>query len=317
VAALTMFVAACSAEGDQPPATTGSPRVTESTLPAPEQPVWRKRTGIDTPRDDFASAVVDGEIWAFGGMTGARGTRLRSSEIYDTRTDTWRYGPDVPEGLASFEAAAVGDDIYVFGGLDERTRASDFSAVLDTTTRRWTALPPLPHVRYAHDVDVLDGKVYVMGGEAGGRYVAAVDVFDPVAGTWSRAADMIQPRASLDMVPVGQVIYVLGGWDVSEPTDRMQVYDPAADRWTESTPLPQPMSRGGAAEADGRIWVSLHEWSAVFDPVTAKWSPANPMTVSRHGLGYIAVGPRIYGIGGCTETPLRDVSFVDVLKVSG
>jgi hypothetical protein len=76
------------------------------------------------------------------------------------------------------------------------------------------------------------------------------------------------------------------------------------------------MSRGGAAGVDGRIYASYHEWSYVFGVRAGEWRRANPMTVPRHGLGYIAVGRRIYGIGGCTEHPLRDVPFVDVLDVS-
>jgi N-acetylneuraminic acid mutarotase len=310
-----MSLTACSHDAERSPAAIADPSIGEQTLPAPDLPTWEERSPIDTPRDDFASAVVGDEIWALGGMTGARGTRLTTSEIYDASTDTWRYGPDVPEGLASFEGAAIGTKIYLFGGLDADTEASDFAMVLDTVSGRWSRLPPLPHARHAHDVDVLGGRLYVMGGETGGRYVAPVDIFDPATGSWSQGADMIQPRASIDMVPVGKVIYVLGGWDVSEPTDRMQVYDPAADTWTESTPLPEPMSRGGAEAVGGKIWVSLHEWSAVYDVATESWSDANPMTVSRHGLGYIAVGNRIFGIGGCTESPLKDVSFVDVLEV--
>jgi hypothetical protein len=54
----------------------------------------------------------------------------------------------------------------------------------------------------------------------------------------------------------------------------------------------------------------------VYDVRRDAWSPANPMTVPRHGLGYIAVGQKIYGIAGCTEHPLRDVPYVDVLDVS-
>ncbi|HEX2176161.1 MAG TPA: kelch repeat-containing protein [Nocardioidaceae bacterium] len=284
--------------------------------PVPDMPVWQQRAQIDTPRDDFAHVVVGDEIWTFGGMTGDRGTRLSSTEVYDTTSDTWRYGPDLPEGLCSFEGAAVGRQVYLFGGLDEASQPTDFAAALDTRTGQWRRLPPLPHPRYAHDVARLGGLIYVMGGEDSEGPEAAVDVFNPRTGQWSHTAPMPDARSSIDLAPVDGRMYVVGGWLGAGPTARVQVYDPAGDRWRESTPLPQPMSRGGAAAVGGRIYVSYHEWSYVYDVATDTWSRANPMTVPRHGLGYIAVGKRIYGIGGCTEHPLRDVPFVDVLDVS-
>ncbi len=54
----------------------------------------------------------------------------------------------------------------------------------------------------------------------------------------------------------------------------------------------------------------------MLDLADETWSPANPLTQSRHGLGYVAVAGTIYGIAGCTETPLRDVRTVDALTVS-
>lgn len=280
-------------------------------------PSWERRAPIDTPRDDFAHVSVGDEIWTFGGMTGDRGTRLETTEVYDTTSDTWRYGPDLPEGLCSFEGAAAGDKIYLFGGLDAEFAPSDFSAVLDTGTGRWRQLPPLPHPRYAHDVDRVGGRIYVMGGEDSEGPEAAVDVFDPKTGSWSKAARMPAARSSIDMVPVDDVIYVVGGWLGSAPTNLVQTYDPAKDSWARSTRLPRPMSRGGAAAVAGKIYVSYHEWSSVYDVRDGRWSRANPMTVPRHGLGYITVGEQIFGIGGCTEHPLRDVPYVDVLDLSG
>ena len=283
----------------------------------PGLPEWEPRSGLSTPRDDFATAVVGDEIWAFGGMTGDRGNRLDSVEIYNTRTEKWRFfDKPMPEGVASFEAAAIGDSVFLFGGLDSRSEASDFSAVLDTSSGKWRRLPPLPVPRYSHTVTLHDGLIYVIGGEGGEGPVETVDIFDPQTGAWSTGAPMPKARGSHDAVAAGDDIYVLGGWLDSGPTDLVQTYDPDIDRWTRAEPLPEPVSRAGAAVVDGRLWVSRHEFSAVLDLAAGTWSPANPLTQSRHGLGYVAVDGSIYGIAGCTETPLRDVRTVDVLEVA-
>jgi len=308
-AVVGLHLVACSADsepGPQPPVTA-----------APSLPGWEARSTLNVPRDDFATAVVGEEIWVFGGMSGDRGTRLDTIEIYDVVDDRWRLFDGVmPEGIASFEAAAIGTKVFLFGGLDRRTEASDFSMVLDTATGEWRKLPPMPIPRYAHTVTLHDGLIYLIGGESSEGTVGEVDVFNPRTEAWSKGDAMPSARGSHDAVSAGDAIYVIGGWLDGGPTDLVQVYDPARGRWSEAEPLPEPVSRAGAAVVDGELWVSYHRFSAALDLAEGTWSSTSPLSVSRHGLGYVAVGGTIYGIGGCTETPLRDVRTVDALTLS-
>lgn len=307
-AVIMLCVGACSG-----PQTTGADP--EPGTAAPDLPEWEPISGLSIPRDDFATAVIGDQIWNFGGMSGNRGSRLDTIEIYNTRTDSWRFSDNVmPEGLASFEAAAIGDKVFLFGGLDRNSEASDFSAVLDTSSGKWRQLPPLPAPRYSHTVTLHDGLIYVIGGEGAQGPVERVDIFDPDTGEWSTGAPMPQARGSHDAVSAGDAIYVLGGWLDSGPTDLVQTYDPDIERWVVADPLPEPVSRAGAAVLDGRVWVSWHAFSFVLDIDDGTWSPANPLTLSRHGLGYVALGDSIYAIAGCAEAPLRDVRTVDVLE---
>ena len=182
VAAIMLGVGACTG-----PQTTGADP--EPSKAAPDLPEWEAVSGLDIPRDDFATAVIGDQIWNFGGMSGDRGSRLDTIEIYNTRTDNWRlYDKVMPESLASFEAAAIGDKVFLFGGLDRNTEASDFSAVLDTSSGKWRQLPPLPAPRYSHTVTLHDGLIYVIGGEGAQGPVDAVDIFDPGTGEWSTAS---------------------------------------------------------------------------------------------------------------------------------
>lgn len=312
-AALAVLAGACSVEQPDAPA-DGATK--EEAAPAPDLPEWQRLAGLEVPRDDFGTAVVGDDIWVLGGMTGDRGTRLESIEVLDTTTGEWSTSEiTVPEGLASFESAAVGARIYVFGGLDVNSTATDFAAVLDTSTGRWRRLPDLPAARYAHTVTLHDGLIHVIGGEGKDGAVEQVDVFDPATETWSTGTPMPEVRNSHDAVSTGEVIYVLGGWRDGSPSDVVQTYDPASGRWRSQQPLPEPMSRAGATYLDGRVWVSLHESAYVLQVGSEEWKPANPLTVSRHGLGYVAHDGRIFGIGGCTPSPLRDVRSVDVLEL--
>lgn len=277
-------------------------------------PTWRPVVGLQVPRDDFATAVVDGEIWVLGGMTGDRGNRLTSIEVYDPGTRVWVTSDiEVPVGLASFEAVAVGDEIFVLGGLDATNRPTDVAAVLDTSTGTWRRLPRLPHPRYAHTVTLHDGRIYVIGGESAAGAVPEVDVLDVASTTWSSGAPMPRARGSHDTVSTDDGLWVLGGWWQGAPSRLVQVYDPASDTWSEGPLLPQPMSRGGAAVLDGRVWVSYHQFAAALDLADPAWRPANAPPLSRHGHGTAVLDGALYAIGGCQEHPLRDVRTVDVM----
>lgn len=282
-------------------------------------PTWEPVAGLAVPRDDFATAVVDGEIWAMGGMTGERGNRLTSIEVMDTGTGEWRTSDvELPVGLAAFEAVAIGPRILAFGGFDADSVPTDFAAVLDTRTGRWRDLPPLPHARYAHSVTLHEGKIYVLGGRGPDGPVSAVDVFDPVRRTWTTSdVPMPSARDSHDTVSTPDGLLAVGGWLGDGPTDRVDLYDPATGEWSAAPPLPVPMSRAGVAVADGRVWVSLHTTSYVLDVAERDaWQPANALSLSRHGLGYVVVDDALYAIAGCAVNPLRDVRTVDRLTLA-
>ncbi len=311
-AVLLTTVVSCSApSGDRSPGNEGAGIPARSTEGNPQ---WKEIEGLSVARDDFASAVVGHQVWVLGGMTGDRGNRLDSVEVLDIRSETWRTSSiRLPEPLAAFEAVALGSRIFAFGGLDGRSRASDFAGVLDTRTGRWSRLPPLPKARYAHTVTVHRGKFYVIGGIRGSRPVDQVDIYDPATQRWSTGRPMPRARGSHDAVDVAGAIYVLGGWLGAGPTRLVQIYDPEQDRWRRGPDLPEQVTRGGATVLRGQVWVAHHEFTAVLTPGRDTWVPAAPMTVSRHGLALVTAGELLFGIGGCTEAPLRDVRTVDAL----
>ena len=326
VATGVVCAALAGCTSDQPPPTPGAGDSPDAgaaegadgvATRSDDYPEWQAVDGLQVPRDDFGTAVIGSDVWILGGMTGDRGNRLVSTEILDTRTGRWRTSDiEMPIGLASFETVAVGPRIYAFGGFDKRSRPTASSAVLDTRTGRWQWLPPLPHPRYAHTVTLYRGDIYVIGGRGADGVVAEVDVFDPATESWTTAdAPMANARDSHDTVATPDGLMVVGGWLDFGPTDRVDLYDPAADRWSEGPRLPAPVSRAGVAYAEGKVWVSYHELSFVLEEAQ-EWQQANALPLSRHGLGYVAVGDALYAIGGCALDPLRDVRTVDRLDLA-
>ena len=301
---------------EESPSASGTAQPTSSE----DLPRWESYNTLEVPRDDFGTSVVGTDIWVLGGMTGERGNRLTSIEVLDTRTGEWSTSPvEMPVGLASFETVAVGPRIFVFGGFDGDFRASSWAGVLDTRSGDWTELPALPHARYAHTVTLHQGLIYVVGGEGNqGKQVAAIDVFDPRSGRWRTSeVGMPGPRNSHDTLSTPEGLLVIGGFNESGQQKRVDLFDPETGESVPAPDLPRTISRGGAAVVDGQAWFSWHEVTYVLvlaEPT--RWRPGNPLTLSRHGLGYVPVGDWLYAIAGCSENPLRDVRTVDRMPLA-
>jgi len=322
VCTVALLLGGCGSDDDpssQPavtePTSTAAPTDSDGiTTESDTYPTWSAIDGLETPRDDFGTAVVGTDIWVLGGMTGERGNRLLTIEILDTTSGTWTTSDvEMPLGVASFEVVADGPLIYAFGGFDADSLATDFSAVLDTRSGEWRDLPPLPTARYAHTVTVFDGLTYVIGGRDADGEVSEVDVFDPERERWT-TLDQEMPRArdSHKTVATPDGLVVAGGQREFVDSELVDLFDPRTGRWKKLPDLPEPMSRAGLAYAQGRLWISLHESGYVADgPTPTTWEEANALTLSRHGMGYVVLDGFIYSIGGCALNPLRDVRTVD------
>ena len=92
-------------------------------------------------------------------MGGDDGANIPTVEAYNPRTNTWRSLPLSQRCLAV--AGVVGGRLVVAGGYVD---GGDRHVEAYTPTG-WTSLPPLPHAARDATACVLNGRLYVMGGE--------------------------------------------------------------------------------------------------------------------------------------------------------
>jgi N-acetylneuraminic acid mutarotase len=275
---------------------------------------WRTQATLDTPRDDFGTVVVGGRIWVVGGMTGERAHKLASVEVYDPRANSWSAGPTMPVGRSSVGAARVGDVVYVIGGSaqsGDRVQVSDATAALDTRTRTWTRLPPMPTPRYELAAVAVGSKVYAIGGDGGNGPVRTVEVYDTRTRRWSTGPALPKARASLRAVLLDGRIYAVGGLAGDADSADVQVLDVATGRWSAGPALPAPLSNFGLTTYDGRLHALRHGDHFTYRPGDRAWQRAPAMPTRRHGEGVAAVDGRMYVVGGCSESPLRDLNVVE------
>ncbi len=272
---------------------------------------WENKATLDTPRDDFGIATVDGHIWVLGGMFGERGSRLDTTEIYDPVADSWTYGPKLTTGRSSFRAVAIDKTIYVFGGSSLGTATVDTAETLDTVTGQWRTLPALPTARFGHAMVELNGLIYVIGGYNSGTGIGAVNTFNPTTNAWQTVAPLPTPRYNLAAVALDGKIYAFGGWVNDAPSTVVEIFDPASGTWSVGPPLLTPMSNFGATVLDGRIYALHHGDNQVLDPRVDHWIAGTEMPTTRHGQGVATIDDAFYAIGGCYEEPQYDLNTVE------
>jgi N-acetylneuraminic acid mutarotase len=233
---------------------------------------------------------------------------------------SWSMGTPLPLARSEVQAATVGGKIYVAGGgwsevKDGKTvehYTDGFMTEYDPQTNKWRERARVPEGRTHEGIAVLDGKIYVAGGFAGGRHTlpsSGVHAYDPATDQWRTLPPLSWLRGSVALAAVGGKIHSIGGRVMGEEETiaTHEVYDPATNSWRQAAPLPTARDHAGVAVVDGKIHVfggrtgegtsnvGLHD---VYDPATDKWSSAAPLPTPRSSSAYADYHGMLFFAGG-------------------
>jgi N-acetylneuraminic acid mutarotase len=272
---------------------------------------WRELAPLPGgPRQETAVVAVGTKVYVMGGFD--EGGESNAVEIYETTSDTWSDGPDLPMALHHANAAVVGTRVVVVGGMADGFNAVGDVFVWDAAgSGGWETGASMPSgsERGAGAVGAIGPYVYVAGGLADGS-VTAFSRYHVMDEAWEPLPDLPEPRNHIVGAAVGEHFYAVGGRDVGTDGVQPDVWRWDGLEWTARAPM--TTARGGAAGAvlEGRIFVLGGEGaptaSGVFDEVESydpeadTWASHTPMLTPRHGTGAAAVGSSIYVPGGAT-----------------
>ena len=70
----------------------------------------------------------------------------------------------------------------------------------------------MPTPRWGLSASAINGKIYAVGGTQNGRDgLQSVEIYDPIADTWTKAPDMPTARTNLATSAVNGEVYAIGG----------------------------------------------------------------------------------------------------------
>jgi N-acetylneuraminic acid mutarotase len=261
---------------------------------------------MESPRVEVRSAVVGGEIYVAGGATLSGQSDV--FEVYDPVADHWHALQSMPEGREQFGMAALGEAVYVAGGLSSWSKGGPSASVyaFDTRSGAWKRQADLPEPRAGLSLVAVGPTLYAMGGR--GPDAGRIYRYDSAADKWSAAGALPQPRTGHATAVQGERIYVVGGRDLDgQPLSRVDIFDTRSKGWTSAPSLPGSVVSAAAAFLGDRLHVAggispearrtlTSHWR--LDSVAAKWVSAKPMPTARQGLTSAAVNGSWYLIGG-------------------
>ena len=201
-------------------------------------------------------------------------------------------------------------------------------------TLQWTRKTDMPTARTGFATSVVNGKVFVMGGniqlkrgEFGDISTSTVEMYDPKTDTWEQKANMPTARSGVSVSVVDGKIYAIGGSKLktiqmprgfsseSEELATVEMYDPVTDTWTQKADMPT-RKKTMTCVVDGKIyavggWLTTNEKPhlgtvEVYDPATDTWAKAQSMNCARCSAAIGVVNGEIYAIGGLGSPPIQE-----------
>jgi N-acetylneuraminic acid mutarotase len=149
-----------------------------------------------------------------------------------------------------------------------------------TVEDTWTTKANMPTARLLLSTSMVNGKIYVIGGESRGAAalhgMSTVEEYDPATDTWTTKVAMPTARHGPSTSVVNGKIYAIGGTPGGVPCDgagvfstvEVEEYDPATDTWTRKADMPKARMHFSTSAVDGKIYaiggsVIVYPWAPV------------------------------------------------------
>jgi N-acetylneuraminic acid mutarotase/glucose/arabinose dehydrogenase len=242
-------------------------------------------------------------------------------------------GGELPFTAGGTSTGVIDGELYVVSESDPSTLVFHILEANEPGAD-WHAHTPRPFPGSAHAAEVVDDKLFLIGGLGAGSE-GRVQIYDPDDDTWSLGAPMLWPGGGVGTATIGGLIYAAGGVAGGGTVDDLAVYDPAGDSWTPLPSVPAGQGRNGAAAGtDGqRLYLFGGRGNGsggagglavgfdsvqIYDPATFSWvtsldpgSPLAPLPVPRGDLGRAVFWQgEFYVMGGETASGIGAVNGV-------
>jgi N-acetylneuraminic acid mutarotase len=263
---------------------------------------WTSMEPMPLAMSGIGVAVVNGKIYTMG----SNYDNQNINEEYDPVTNTWTSKAPMPTPRSSFGIAVVENKIYTIGGDSGNWTTgriiTNINEIYDPATDTWETKTSMPTPRYALEAHLVNGKIYLIGGNS-----IVNEVYDPVTDSWTTKTPIPIGVGYYASAVVDNKIYIIGG---AVGLSHNQIYDTETDTWSSGASLPTGVDSAAAGVTAGvtdtqRIFViggkenlDAVNLNQVYDPETNTWVAGPWLPTARYGLGVAVLNDSLYAIGG-------------------
>jgi N-acetylneuraminic acid mutarotase len=174
---------------------------------------------MPTARATLSTSVVNGKIYAVGGVGSDLAPAVSTVEEYDPAANTWTKRADMPTARSGLSTNVISGRIYAIGGQtgffgsmprDCLSTVEEY----DPTTDTWTRKANMPTARALLSTSILDGRIYAIGGVQRTDQdipISTVEEYDPATDAWAKKPNMLVVRFGLSTAAIDGRIYAIGG----------------------------------------------------------------------------------------------------------
>ena len=280
----------------------------------------------------LSSVTLNNNIYYCGGkLNGDAGIPVSNDQIYiyNTTNSSWSQ-TTIPGGARyGVSMAAVGNNIYIIGGIDNGRNRISRVDILNTTNNSWTMGTPLPNPRGYMGVASVGSKIYCFGGYNSLTTplgISEVDSYDTTTNSWNSNITTIPSgtRWMMGVSAIGNQIYLVGGLfnDASGSignTARVDILNVSNNTYTWSTGANAPINLfsnqttvinnniyTGYAQSDmSYTFGYFYIYNTTNNTWTQSWTTSSALYrgINDYSASIISVNNNIYIAGGFSGGP--------------
>ena len=275
---------------------------------------WTTKTSLSVGISNHVAFYYDGKIYIEGG----RSSSISHAEYqYIISSGTTTGAVSARSYMLNAAGVLTNDRFIAIGGNSSNysTQIMHSSLLVENTagTSYYVSISHMLTARTGLGAALLDGKVYMIGGQNSNGVLSTVEMLDL---GWQEKADLPEPITNYEAVELDGKIYVMGGAVIvdeeAEYSNAVYVYNSIDDTWaTMTADMPVYAKDFSMTAAYGKIYLiggqtavsSTGEFSASnviyeYDPQNDSWVTKNTISTARYNLSCTLLDGAIYIIGG-------------------
>ncbi|XP_077295653.1 kelch-like protein 5 [Arctopsyche grandis] len=241
---------------------------------------WHTYHNLNNKTTFFESTVLKNKLITMGGVIGDKTTNKVS--CFDLVTKETTELQAMQQERRYFAATVIDDQVFVIGGLNNKSGMIYSVERYDLATNTWTNVAQLLTRRSHYAIAVVGKEIYAIGGSNAIRNTLNImEIYDTQQDKWTAAPPMKEKRHSFAAVAMGDHIYAIGGHNGSSYLKSVERFDIKFQTWTSVASLPVPNWDQKAIVFDEKIiCVGGSKTMVEYDAGKDKWTDCGSISAN-------------------------------------